>query len=521
MNILLISSDQQHYDTLGIRNPRISTPNLDRLARGGMNFTRAYAASPVCSPSRSTVITGMYPAWHGCWNLGCKLPEDVPTIGHELQAIKLQASDADEKSDTLGWELQTNGYATNLIGKAHFQPLATREDCTSIECQPILRDLEFWKGFQGPWYGFEHVELARNHADEAHVGQHYALWLEEKGLKNWQEFYQTWPPDPNAKERRHRWDLPEEFHYTTWTTERTIAAIERDVAAHRPFFTWASYHDPHPPYLVPEPWASMYDPADMEPGELQDGELDKMPPYFALTQQDNPDFSDYNENGHGMHGFHSHLTPADELRRDMAVYYGMISFMDHQIGRILDRLDQLGIADETLVVFTTDHGHFLGQHGLVAKGAFLYEDLLRLPFVVRVPGAKKRDVTSSAMQSLVDLAPTFLDYVGAKIPGRMQGVSQLAVWRGEQEKAREEVIAEFRHQPTKLQLETYIGERWKMTIHRDRSYGELFDLETDPGEHRNLWDDPSYKEMRAEVMHRFLNAHLRREPMISPQIAGA
>src|SRR6201999_457595 len=107
--------------------------------------------------------------------------------------------------------------------------------------------------------------------------------------------------------REHRWDLPQERHYTTWTAERSIANIEQAVVADRPFFLWASFHDPHPPYLVPEPWASRYDPADMEPGTRTPGELDRMPPHFARTQESHPDFSPWRETPWANHGFHSHL----------------------------------------------------------------------------------------------------------------------------------------------------------------------------------------------------------------------
>ncbi len=153
-NILLITSDQQHWNTLGVANPRIQTPALDRLCAEGTRFERAYCNNPVCTPSRATIITGMYPAWHGAWTIGVKLAEDVPTVGDVFQR---------------------HDYATSLIGKAHFQPLASTPDQTSLECQPVLRDLDFWRGFHGPWYGFQRVEVARNHANEALVGQHYAI----------------------------------------------------------------------------------------------------------------------------------------------------------------------------------------------------------------------------------------------------------------------------------------------------------------------------------------------------------
>lgn len=504
-NILLITSDQQHWNTLGVTNPRIHTPALDRLAREGVRFDRAYCANPVCSPSRSSIITGLYPAWHHCWTIGVKLPEDVPTVGGMLAG---------------------GGYQTALIGKAHFQPLASTPESTSLECHPVLRDLAFWREFHGPWYGFQHVEVARNHADEHLAGQHYAIWMEERGLANWRDYFQEWPPTrdrrgsrPYWMSSRHSWSLPEEYHYTTWTGERTVAAIERSVAGGQPFFIWSSFQDPHPPYLVPEPWASMYDPADMEPGMLEPGEFERMPPHYGKTQEAEPDLTMYRET-YGPHGFHSHLMEEAELRRCIATYYGMISFMDREIGRILDALDRLGIAGETIVVFTTDHGHFLGQHGLVAKGAFHYEDMIRLPMLVRWPGRAPAGTVSGALQSQVDFAPTFLRAAGMDVPGAMQGRSQLDAWQGG-EPVREHVIVENRHEPTLVHLRTYVDERYKVTVYRDRPYGELFDLQEDPEERRNKWDDPGCLALRAELLHRFLNAELVREPTRMPRVWGA
>jgi arylsulfatase A-like enzyme len=500
-NILLITSDQQHWDTLGVSNPRVKTPNLDRLAHEGTRFRRAYCNNPVCSPSRSTIITGMYPSWHGCWTIGVKLDEEIPTVGEYLSKA---------------------GYATTLIGKAHFQPVASTPEQESWECPPRLHDLDFWREFHGPWYGFDHVEVARNHADEYWAGQHYGIWMEENGLPHWRDHFQTWPPDKNAPRRLHTWDLPEEFHYTTWTAERSIAAIERAQADEKPFFLWASFHDPHPPYLVSEPWASMYDPEEMEVGTLEPGELERMPPHFSLTQEEKPDFSQWRETPHANHGFHSHLISEEALKKNIAVYYGMISFMDKQIGRILDYLDEQGMADNTLIVFSTDHGHFLGQHGLIAKGAFHYEDLLRLPFLVRWPeGGVPANRESQSLQALIDLPSTFLAAAGEAVPGQMQGVNQLPVWTGEAESARENVLVEFRHQPTAVHLRTYIDERYKLTVYRDHTYGELFDLEADPEERQNRWDDPEFATIKAALFQKFVNAELQREPMRFPRIAHA
>ncbi len=506
-NILFISTDQQHYTALGATNPNIKTPNLDRLAAEGTRFDRAYCPNPTCSPTRASLITGLYPSQHGCWAIGVKLPEDVPTVGCTFQE---------------------NGYESILVGKAHFQPLKSEPGSESIECQPLLRDLDFWRDFHGPWYGFNHVETARMHANESHAGQHYGIWMEEKGLANWRDYFQEWPPNPNDKYKGPyyvrgalHWDLPEEYHHTHWIGERTVANIERCVEEDKPFFLWASFFDPHPPYVVPEPWAGMYDPAEMEPGRFTPGEFDDMPPQHARTREENPDWSDYQEpGGQGLHGFQSHLHSEEEMRRSMASYYGMMSLIDAEIGRILDYLDEAGLAENTLIVFTSDHGHFLGQHGLIAKGAFHYEDLLRVPMIVRWPGHVPAGEVSNSLQSLVDFPQTWLAACGIEAPGIMQGVDELDVWIGERESARSHVLVENRHNPTTVHLRTLITERYKLTVYRNAAYGELFDLEADPSELTNQWDNPAYRTVKSDLLHEFVQAEIQRESTRMSCIAG-
>lgn len=498
LNILLITTDQQHFTALGSITPAVPTPNLDRLAEEGTRFDRAYAPNPTCSPTRASIITGQYPSTHGCWSIGTKLDENRPTLGGILGE---------------------HGYDTALLGKAHFQPLTSTPDQTSLEAPPTLQDLDFWRDFTGPYYGFQHIELARNHADEGWVGQHYALWMQENGLDTWRDHFQA--PGGNAAPRRHVWDLPAEHHYTTFVADRTIAALERSAESGRPFFTWASFNDPHPPYLVPEPWASLVDPADVQPGTYTPGEFDFMPPWFAKTQEAEPDFGEWQETPHYNHGFHSHLIDSEKLRKDIAIYYGMVAFVDDAVGRILSSLEEQGLADSTLVVFTSDHGHFLGQHGLIAKGAFHYEDVLRVPMIVWRPGLVPAGVQSDALQSLVDLAPTFLRAAGVPVPLDMQGVDQLPVWSGEQGSVRDHVIAENRHQPTAVHLRTYVNERYKLTVYREREWGELFDLREDPGETHNRFDDPDFADIRAQLMRELVDAELRREVSRYPRIAVA
>ena len=498
-NILLITSDQQHWDTLGCASSPVKTPNLDRLRERGCLFDRAYCPNPTCTPTRASIITGQYPSQHGAWSLGTKLDERVPTIGDALHEA---------------------GFATGLIGKAHFQPLYGTEEFPSLESYPILQDLDFWRSYEGPFYGFREFELARNHADEAHVGQHYAIWMEEKGLKDWREHFLS-PTGTVSPTRGRVWSIPEEYHYNTWIAERSLAFLDRSKASGQPFFLWSSFFDPHPDYLVPEPWASMYDPSDIKVPEMYPGEHDRNPEHFRLTQEENPDFSAWNETGFGVHGMQSHLRDRDELAKDIAVYYGMVSMMDHYIGKILDGLEERSLADDTLIVFTSDHGHLFGQHGLIAKGPFMYEDLLRVPMIAASTGEIPAGSRTSALQSLVDLAPTFLSALGQRSMRWATGLDQWEVWKGRKDTVRTEITAEHHHEPTTIHVKTLVTDCHKLTVYLDRDYGELFDLKADPAERENLWNSPEAADLRADLIRRLLFAEMRKEAMPTPRTASA
>ena len=498
---------------MGYLNPEVQTPNLDRLVREGKTFHRAYTVNPTCTPTRASWITGLYPSQHGAYSLGTKLPEDVPTIGDYLTP---------------------EGYRTALVGKAHFQQLLGTDEFPSIEAYPILHDLDFWRRFSGPFYGFERVELARNHTDESHAGQHYALWMEEKGYPDWRNYFrpnakaQTVAGDPLIKStHRNRtpgeaWDIPVEIHYNAWIAERTNALMEQYASNQDPFFLWASFFDPHPQYMVPEPYASMYDPADVTVPEAVEGEFDDKPPYFQYSQEKHPDFSAFSEkDGNGIHGAGSHLKDRDTKARHIATMYGMMTMLDTYIGKILDRLDELGLADSTLVCFTSDHGDFLGQHGLTQKAIHHYEDLLRIPLVVRHPGTIPSGSVSDELQSTVDLAPTFLAAAGIEVPRTMSGMNMLDSWHGTRSDIRNHVIVENQHQPTTMHMRSFIDSRYKITIHYNREYGELYDLKEDPGELINRWEHPEYAEIKSNLLLRFLYGEMGKVPLPMPRVAIA
>jgi arylsulfatase A-like enzyme len=499
-NVLLITSDQHHWMAMGYNNPEVKTPNLDRLAESGTIFNRAYCPNPTCTPTRASIITGMYPSQHGGYTLGTKLPEDVHTVGDDFHQ---------------------NGYRSALIGKAHFQQLYDHPKYRSIESNPLQQNLDFWRKFNGPFYGFDHVELARNHTDEFHVGQHYGLWMEEKGFTDWRECF--WKPAGTSEPQHLNWNIPEEFHYDAWIAERTNAMLDEYAENDDHFFLWASFPDPHPPYLVPKPWDTMYDPEKITvPTMLAEENFSKMPPHHQKTQQEDADFSEYlDANGFNCHGIQKHLHDRKELAKNIAVYYGMVSLMDKYIGKILDKLEALGLREDTLIVFTTDHGHFYGQHGLIAKGPFHYEDMIKVPFIASLPGNIPAQKQTDAMLSLVDLAPTFLSYCGIEIPRCMTGIDQKAVFTGKDTKVRDNIIVENNHQPNIVNVKTYVNERYKISVYMNKDYGELFDLKSDPNETANLWNAPDSQELKKDLLLKFMHAEMAKEPMHMPRVWGA
>ena len=205
----------------------------------------------------------------------------------------------------------------------------------------------------------------------------------------------------------------------------------------------------------------------------------------------------------------------------MEIYYGMVTLMDRYIGKLLDRLDELGLTESTLVVFTSDHGHFFGQHDLLAKGAFHYEDLLRVPFIASQPGCLPEGRVSDELVSLVDLTPTLLEAAAQPAPPDLDGRSQWSAWTRGAPPVRDHVLVENRHQPHLLHLLTRIDARYKITVYKNRDYGELFDLQTDPGEFNNLWNDPGAADIKQRLLAELPRASLTNDPPPMPRIAVA
>ncbi|GAA6461865.1 sulfatase [Bacteroides xylanisolvens] len=525
-NILLITSDQQSWDAINCHDNTIKTPNLDRLVKAGISFERAYTCNPVSTPTRASMITGMYPSQHGAYALGTKLMENVPTIGDYLNEI---------------------GYDTYLVGKAHFMPLAGNASFPTLEGYPVLQDLDFWRKFHGPFYGFNHIDLARNHGDEGHVGQHYALWMMEK-LKSegrdsleWQNWFRA-PFIKNIKyddamqgildmygakypkAQRGAWNCPEEYHLNAWIADVSKKRIDEAIERNKPFFIWSSFFDPHPPYLVPEPWDKMYNPDDMSLPVVPENDMDDMPYHYRMTQTpDNKWGQKYVEDGEEVHGFFSQLGVSNEqARKNKSLYYGMVSMMDKYIGKILDYLDEKNLTDNTIIIFTTDHGNHIGSHGLHAKGGFVFEEDVKIPFLASWKKHFPENKKSDALISIVDLAPTMLSLIGMKnLPMTMSGIDMSDVFKGKKDSLRESVIVENHFQRTKFYQKSYITNRYKIVWYMNSDEGELFDLQEDPHEYNNLWSNPDFKDLKYQLLHKAMQADMKKEICPMPRVAPA
>jgi arylsulfatase A-like enzyme len=503
--VLLIMTDQQRADTLSAAGNRvIQTPHLDWLAREGTRCARAYVQNPICMPSRATLFTGRYPRSHRVWTNGVPLPAEEVTLAHILSAA---------------------GYRTAAFGKLHFTPTGGPPGPGRYESNQMWRDparAAELAGWRGPYYGLEHVELAIGHNAP---GGHYGAWLRREHP----DALPLFKPEASRHPRsgaHGSWKsaLPAELHASTWVADRTIAYL-REQAANRaagstgPFFAVCSFPDPHHPFAPPEPWSKMYDPAAMPLPAQRAGELDDLPPHFAAHargawHRTGPKPPEYPE---GL--------PATHLREIVAHYYGMISLADHHIGRVLAALDDLGFAQDTLVLFTSDHGELLGDHGLLLKGPFLYEGLARVPMLWRLPGRIAAGAVLDAPVGHVDVVPTVLDLLGIATPLGVQGqslVPALAPGAADTSSLRPWVLTEYHtgFWPD-LSLKQISTGRYKLTHYGHDAFGELFDLQEDPHELHNRFADAAYSAIRRDLERQLLDALFATEDTLPPQIAFA
>ncbi|UCH35766.1 MAG: sulfatase-like hydrolase/transferase [Armatimonadota bacterium] len=494
LNFLCFVTDQMRGDHMGCAgNPVIQTPNLDRLAAAGVRFTRAYVNNPLCMPSRATLFNGLTPRAHGVRTNGIPLDRRFPTM---LDALS-QA-----------------GYSTHSVGKLHLLPFSTPHgvDPSTLDPAHWAESYYFWNhgildAMPTPYFGFQTAEISIGHGPGT-TGD-YRRWLRGKdpgaeGL--WKPEAGT--PTPHNAEQAWHCAIPEELHYNTWVADRTIEFLERH-AREEPFFAWCSFPDPHHPYCPPEPWARMYDSADMPMPTRREGELETLPPFYGEVY----------ERPLPLSGRMRPTKMSDEqLREILALTYGMISHVDHNIGRVMDELDRCGLRENTVVCFLSDHGDMMGDHWMINKGPFHMNGLVHMPFIWSCPGLFAKGVTSAGLISYLDFAPTILDIAGVPIPEGLappepETENQLPPWpgisfagqlRGETGALQDSVVVENDEDYLGLRLRTLITERYKITAYPGQEYGELFDLSGDPGELHNLWHDPGRRELKRDLLIRLM-----------------
>lgn len=499
-NILLFITDQHRADHLGCYgNDVVQTPNIDALAARGKRYDRFYVANPVCMPNRASLMTSRMPTGHGVYSNGTPLGEG---------------------SRTFVQRLREEDYQTALIGKSHLQTfsgvhapfkpdperyLTDDNDVVSEAEYPNRRgpqylkeDPQSWQEpsfcVETPFYGFDHVDLVTGHADE--VGGDYENWLmaqpgdwnNRRGRKH--GHYDERISTPQA------WltQLPEELYPTAYIGQQTEAYLKARKPDDMPFFVQCSFPDPHHPFTPPGKYWDMYDPDTIAlPKSYRRGD---MPVERHLYQQHADGTADRETQM-------PYAANEREIREAIALTYGMITMIDDQVGRVMAALEATGEADNTLVIFTTDHGDYMGDRGLLLKGPHHLHGLLRVPFIWVDPGADGPAVTDELAQT-IDIGTSILGYAGIKMDYGVQGRIL------EQDEAPDALLIEDSRQRVNFGfdrfqgLRTLITDRHRLTIGAPDAGNELFDLKQDPMEHENLWGNPEHLSLQAELTEKLV-----------------
>jgi len=447
-------TDQQRWDAVGVNgNPDIKTPHLDKLATQGVNFDHFFVQNPVCMPSRISFLTGQYPSTLRVAQNGVPVPEDTITL------------------PTL---LKNYGYTSANIGKLHFLPHSNRDH----------RDIH-------PSYGFDQLEIS----DEPGCYEDaYRTWVRRQasdqldfisvGLPPQAEtYYKAMGIKDNIQhppERFPRTALAfrgrSNLTHTAFVADRTMEYIRQH--RDRSFLCIAGFYSPHSPWIAPQEFLDIY-----EPDKLT---LPEFPPEVDAKRSESF-FSDA------------------ELRSAHHGYYAMVSEVDHHVGRILDCLDECGLTDDTIVVFTSDHGEWLGEHLRYGKGFPAHDCISRVPLIIRWPeGTQAPGQTVTGIVEGVDVVPFLLEAAGIPVPYHLQGRSLLPAMEGQSFAGRESALTEGAGvkalRTAKYRYVSYANGR-ELLLH----------LEEDRHGYRNVADEPAHAQALAEVRHRMLQHLLQME----------
>ncbi len=505
-NIVLMLADQLRYDGLGCNgNPHAVTPNLDRLAQSGTVFHRHITANPVCMPSRSSLLTGRYPNGHGLWHNGVPLPRrEYARFDERLSGLAARAHEGPIISNvpTLPDCLAESGYQTRAIGKLHLTPTGAVPDYGYQESRARWQtgELDDW---HGPYYGFDHVELTIGHGEET-IG-HYGAWLRDhhpevaRALADGRHRQRAPFPElpdlyPSA--------IPIEAHHSTWIGERARAFLEHDRDPDQPFFLFLGFPDPHHPYSPPAALA------------------DEFARHDVLLPHENDDPSRLPEvvrqlrDGTIPNRSARDLSP-ECIRRVRQYTNAMIHLIDRAAGNVLDTLDRLGQAEETIVVFTADHGDFLGDHGMIRKETVCSDTLVHVPFLLRAPDASLPAKTHTPMSN-VDVLPTLCALANVPLPAGVQGTNVLpAADGGESHPVR---VCGYLHDPRFHNFSIY-DERYRFTWYPATEERELYDHQRDPHELQNRAGDSALAADEERLFATLLRHHVATDNPVGGRIA--
>ena len=462
-NILMIMTDQQRFDSLSCYgNTAIRTPNLDRLARSGVLFERCYVNNPVCTPSRASILTGKPLAGHGVFQLHDNLPLDEVLFPKRLGE---------------------RGYQTALIGKLHVSGRLTEAEK------------------RHPNDGFEVYEWCMDptiHLDSQFNA--YTSWLRTHHEDFWARL---------KEEGRTLRNFPADVHFNRWAADATCSFLDRRDTS-RPFFCFMSLFDPHDPYYdCPAEWLDAVDPTQIGTAQPAE-ESEQLIPRAILLERRR-----WADNLNGKNGY-------ADLRDIQTGYYGSIAYLDHEIGRVLDHLDRTGLAENTAVVFLSDHGDMLGDRRLLTKGPYFYDPCTRVPFIIRFPAGAEAGIPVGlryhGLTQPNDVAATVLSLAGfthdelARIMPHSKDLS--AVVSGETP-PRDLAICEYRntgygiggryYDPEVHGTMVYDG-RYKLSVYHEPDpegswqIGELYDMVADPLETHNVWSLPEYTDTRCRLL---------------------
>ncbi len=485
MNVLIIITDQQRSDQMSCAgNPILKTPNIDSIGENGIRFTKYYCATPICMPNRASFFTGTYPSVHGTRSNGINLNPNNPTITEVLK---------------------NQGYHTASMGKLHFNFYAPsyKKKVKSLEIIQDWFNGKLKSPFPTPYYGFDEVKLTTGHGDVC--SGTYVDWLEEKQFDQLDFFKDRMRA---IFDYYYETVLPEELYPTTYITEKTIEFLENYSNGDnkdKPFFLHCAYNDPHHPVCPPGRYKDLYKPEDIElPSNFHDGK--KLLKHKFLGQY--------------LSSNYTHLMPQkvdEEIAKTfIALTYGSITMIDDGIGRILSTLEKTGMADNTMVIFTSDHGDYCGDHGLILKGPAHFRSVINMPLLWNIPGLTHTSVSDSLV-STVDLPKTILNLLHIKERFHakpMQGKDITPILKNSDEKVRNQLLIEHDEELSKdmvMRLRTLITENHRLTLYDGyKNYGDIFDYAKDPDEVNNLW--ASDKELRNELIERLLREIISLKP---------